>query len=139
MANRQSKDGANAARLYFDVSDLKRSALFYERVLGFRVVGVYRRGLPYESWMLTRESHPGVMVVIRQSYRRPVVGSLPGGFTRLSLHEPDLAMRRAEIEKTVRVLPPSERAAPGGATAEGAAAYLEFLDPDGYVLELYSE
>jgi hypothetical protein len=64
---------------------------------------------------------------------------IPGGFTRLALHEPDLAMRRAEIEKIVRVLPPSERAAPGGATGEVATAYLEFLDPDGYVLELYSE
>lgn len=140
MVNRHTKNAPGVVRIYLDVMDLDVSASFYE-VLGFRQVGVYRQGLPYESRMLRGETRPGLMLVMRQSYRRPVVGSLPGGVTRLALHEPDLATRRAEIEKVVRLLPPSDRASPAepaGAAPSGAPGYIEFLDPDGYLIELYA-
>jgi catechol 2,3-dioxygenase-like lactoylglutathione lyase family enzyme len=136
MANRQSKDGGGVVRIHLDVTNLERSAAFYERALGFRVAFVHRQGVPYESWVLSSERHPGVLLVMRQSYRRPVVGSAPGGVTRLALHEPDLEARRAEIEGLVALIPPTDRGAPGSAAGDGS--YIEFLDPDGYVLELYS-
>ena len=116
------------ATLAFDVADLDRSTAFYRDVLGFRVVLTERAGLIYETRAMASDRYPGVALFARKTFQRPVLGSMIGGVLQLGLREPDLSARADELDgKVTWVLAPGQR--------DGRVS---FLDPDGYVVELFS-
>lgn len=116
--------------LVFDVADLERTVAFYA-VLGFRVDHTERAGLPYETRVLVNDRNPGVVLFARQSFQRPVVGSVIGSVVQIGLRDPELVQRLAALEGRVTwVLAPD---ASGGAVTRAS-----FFDPDGYIVELFA-
>jgi len=112
-----------------DVSDLERSVGFYRDLLGFQQVGAGREGLPFESRTLQHADNQSTVLCLRRSYRRPVIGSQIGGFLALGLRVPDLraAAERVKGKATLLTSIPET----------GPIAHFQFLDPDGYVIELF--
>jgi catechol 2,3-dioxygenase-like lactoylglutathione lyase family enzyme len=119
---------AAAVSIALDVADLARSSEFYRRVLDLEVVEKRRRGLPFESWVLRGPRYPALALVIRQSYRRPVIGSVPGGITCVGLRDPSLAEIAARLEGKTPLVEPDCQSPPGEC--------LQFYDPDGYLIRL---
>jgi catechol 2,3-dioxygenase-like lactoylglutathione lyase family enzyme len=115
------------ATVFFDVADLERCTAFYCGVLGFRVARTERAGMVYETRVMVSDRYPGVALFARRTFQRPVLGSMIGGVVQVGLRDPDLAARATELEGRVAwVLAPGQ--------GEGR---LSFLDPDGYVVELF--
>jgi catechol 2,3-dioxygenase-like lactoylglutathione lyase family enzyme len=114
----------------FDVADLDRTVGFYA-TLGFRTDHVERAGLPYETRVLVSDRNPGVVLFARQSFQRPVVGSVTGGVVQIGLRDPELGARLAALEGRVTwVLAPDN--------AAGPVTRASFFDPDGYIIELFA-
>jgi catechol 2,3-dioxygenase-like lactoylglutathione lyase family enzyme len=117
--------------ILFDVADLDRTCAYYESALGFRVVATERAGLPFQTRTLRSERYPALALKVRHSYRRPVVGSAPGGVVHIALREPDLARIARSLDgKVMWTVPPG----PEGAPCTG----VEFMDPDGYLIRLFA-
>jgi catechol 2,3-dioxygenase-like lactoylglutathione lyase family enzyme len=122
-----------AVTVALDVADLRRCATFYADILGFRVARTEREGLPYEAIAMVSDRYPGIALFARKTFQRPVVGSTIGGVLQIGLRDPDLARRIGELEGRVTwVLPPAAPATPGADVTR-----VSFLDPDGYVVELF--
>lgn len=119
----------------FDVGSLERTAEFYGRLLSFRVAAKERVGKPYETWTLTSDRYPGVALLTRRTFHRSVTGSSIGGVVQIGLREPELAafVERAEGTVSWVYLPPGE----AGAPERASVSRVSFLDPDGYIIELY--
>lgn len=113
-----------------DVTDLDRTCGFYERALGFRVVAVEREGEAYERRTLRSGSFPRAAIQLRSSYRRPAFGSAFGTMVCLSLRVDDVSVFAEREEVASR---PAELRPPGLGTERA----VRFLDPDGYVIELF--
>src|SRR5262245_4553357 len=118
-----------AVTVLFDVTDLGRTEAFYARLLGFRVAAVERAGLPYETRVMVSDRFPGVALFARRTFQRSVTGSTIGGVLQLGLREPELARRAVELEGQVTWVLPPVKGTP--------AKRVSFLDPDGYVIELF--
>lgn len=115
--------------IVFDVANLDRTAAFYAEHLGFRVVRTEREGVPYTTNVMVSERHPGVALFARKTFQRPVVGCVIGGVLQIGLRDPELAGRMASLEGRVKwVLAP---------VAGQDPQRVSFLDPDGYVIELF--
>lgn len=125
-----SPEATPSVIIALDVTDLERSVAFYGRVLNTRVVATEREGLIFESKVLATARHPGVVLHLRRQFGIRVSGSHPGTLLRISLHEPELLRRRADLRAAnVRWLgnePPAE------------ARSVLFADPDGYEIELFT-
>lgn len=122
-----------AVTIAFDVADLQRCAAFYADILGFRVVRTEREGLPYQTIAMVSDRHPGVALFARRTFQRPVAGSTIGSILQIGLRDPDLARHVEEISDRVTwVLAPGAENHP-----DAQLTRVSFLDPDGYVVELF--
>lgn len=121
------------ASILFDVTDLERTCAFYLDTLGFQHVATEREGLPFETRTLECESYPTIALCVRRTYRRPVIGSQPGGFIALALRTRNVRQVIERIKDRVTLLLP----VPLPAAEAGSIVRAQFLDPDGYVIELF--
>ncbi len=119
------------ASILFDVTNLARTCEFYFETLGFRHVATQREGLPFETRTLECDRFPTIAVCVRQTYRRPVIGSQPGGFIMLALRTKNVreTIERIKDRTTIITMIPPDPAA--------QMPKAQFLDPDGYVIELF--
>lgn len=113
----------------FDVTSLDASCRFYGDLLGFTVTRVDRAGLPLESRALDSPRFPGFGIVLRESLGRRVMGCGPGTLLRISLVVPDVAAAAKEIGERARWVAPVR-------SSGEPVLRAEFLDPDGYAIEL---
>lgn len=120
------------ASILFDVTNLERTCAFYLDTLGFRQVTSDRQGLPFETRTLECDQYPALALCVRQTYRRPVIGSQPGGFIALGLRTNNLKQAIESLKGRVTFMPVSDAVA-----ASGPLTKAQFLDPDGYVIELF--
>lgn len=117
--------------IVFDVANLERTTAFYSSVLGFRVSHTERTGMAYETRVMVSDRYPGVALFARKSFQRPVLGSMIGSVLQVGLRDPDLGTRVNELDGRVAwVLAP-------GRWAPGDPPRVSFMDPDGYVVELF--
>lgn len=117
------------ASIMYDVTDLDRSCAFYGETLGFRHVSTDRKDLPYEIRTLECDQYPALALCLRKSYRRPVIGSLPGGFIAIGLRVANVREAVARLTGKVSFL---TQILPAGPLHK-----VQFFDPDGYVIELF--
>jgi len=117
------------ASILYDVRNLDRTCAFYSETLGFRHVHTDRKGLPFETRTLECPQYPTIALCVRQSYRRPVIGSQPGGFIAIALRTKNVREAAKALAGKVTFMTPIPESGP--------VAKVQFLDPDGYVLELF--
>ncbi len=113
------------------VTDVERSAEFYTKVLGFRVSDVYP-----DSMM------PGKMVFLRcneDHHGVALVGNAEGETQRRELHH--LAFEVDTLDEVLRARDHLKRNDVNiifeGRRRAGVQIAVEFLDPDGHILEIY--
>lgn len=113
------------------VTDVARTVDFYTRVLGFRISDVYP-----ESMM------PGKMVFMRcneDHHGIAVVGNADGPTQRRELHH--IAFEVATLDEVLRARDYLKRSGVEivfeGRRRAGVQVAVEFLDPDGHILEIY--
>ena len=122
-----------AVTVVFDVANLERTEAFYSSLLGFRVVRTERVGLPYQTLVMVSDRYPGVALFARRTFQRPVAGSTIGGVVQIGLRDPDLP--RTVTGLTGRV---TWVLAPGAEQpARDPVTRVSFVDPDGFVIELF--
>ncbi|MGE3107025.1 MAG: VOC family protein [Phycisphaerales bacterium] len=115
--------------ILFDVTKLDRTLAFYRDTLGFRHVSTDRKGLPFETWTLECDAYPMVALCARLTYRRPVVGSQPGGLVAIGLRTPSVRQALESLKGRVTFLTQVPETGP--------VTRAQFLDPDGYVIEIF--
>lgn len=126
------------ATVVFDVADLQRSIRFYNEILGFRVASIERAGLPYETAVMVSDRYPSVALFARKTFQRPVIGSLVGSVIQIGLRDPSLTDFAAQLNGRVTwMLPPAASPATDASGSVSNVTRVSFLDPDGYVVELF--
>ena len=113
------------------VSDLKRSVEFYTGVLGFKVSDIFEKDLMPQGMVFLRcnPDHHGIALV----------GGAPGPTQRSEFHH--MAFELSTLDEVFRARQHLRDAGAEitfeGRRRAGVQVAVEFLDPDGYTLELY--
>lgn len=113
------------------VSDLKRSVEFYTGVLGFKVSDIFEKDLMPQGMVFLRcnPDHHGIALV----------GGAPGPTQRSEFHH--MAFELGTLDEVFRARQHLRDAGAEitfeGRRRAGVQVAVEFLDPDGYTLELY--
>lgn len=118
-------------RIALDVMNLDRSCEFYRRALGFQVMRTERAGMIFEVRSLRSDRHPTVQLDLRAGFGKRIVGTSPGGITKLSFREPKLAEAIAGLNSLVRWIGPAPASDP-------LPPAIAFNDPDAYQIELFA-
>lgn len=115
----------------FKVTDLERSVAFYTGVLGFKVSDIFEKDLMPDGMVFLRcnPDHHGIALV----------GGAPGPAQRREFHH--MAFEVGSLDEVFRA---RKHLRASGATITfegrrraGVQVAVEFLDPDGYNLEIY--
>jgi hypothetical protein len=118
--------------LTMDVERPDVSAAFYQQVLGFAEFARERDGRKLSCRLLKSELVPNVVIRLRQTLGKRVTATQPGTVSRLSFACPNLAERAdGDLAFMVRLAPPT--------VVDGKVVSLTTHDPDGYIIELYTQ
>jgi hypothetical protein len=118
--------------LTMDVEQPDVTAAFYQRVLGFAEFARERDGRKLNCRLLKSEAVPSVVLRLRQTLGKRVTATQPGTVSRLSFPCPNLAERAdTDLASLARLAPPM--------VIDGKVVSLTTHDPDGYIIELYSQ
>ncbi len=121
-----------AAVLTLDVEELDRSVKFYSEMFGFAEFAGERTGRRLECRLLRSPRINGIVLRLRQTLGKRIMATQPGAVSRISLPWPTLdADVGTTFESMVRVAEP--------VMVDGKAVSMITRDPDGYVLELFTQ
>ncbi len=115
----------------FKVTDLERSVAFYTGVLGFKVSDIFEKDIMPEGMVFLRcnPDHHGIALV----------GGAAGPTQRREFHH--MAFELGSLDEVFRARKHLREAGATitfeGRRRAGVQVAVEFLDPDGYTLELY--
>lgn len=118
--------------LTLDVEELDRSVKFYSDMFGFTELAKERAGRRLECRLLQSSRIPGIVLRLRRTLGKRIMATQPGSVSRISLPWPTLdADVATTFASLVRVAEPS--------MVEGKAVSITIRDPDGYVIELFTQ
>jgi len=128
----QLHQNITAMVLTLDVEELDRSVKFYSDMFGFTELAKERAGRRLECRLLQSSRIPGIVLRLRRTLGKRIMATQPGSVSRISLPWPTLdADVATTFASLVRVAEPS--------MVEGKAVSITIRDPDGYVIELFTQ